>query len=79
MELEYADHRILASDIIAPKDLPHYDQCFMDGYAVIAEDTVGAGQDKPKLLKKTDGEKVSPGHCKWVHTGSALPRALMRW
>ncbi len=73
VELEYADHRILASDIKAPKDFPHYDRCFMDGYAVMAEDTAGAGPDTPKLLKVTGGEKVSTGHCKWVHTGSALP------
>ncbi len=73
VELEYADHRILASDIKAPKDFPHYDRCFMDGYAVMAEDTAGAGPGTPKLLRVTGGEKVSTGHCKWVHTGSTLP------
>ncbi|HTX44622.1 MAG TPA: molybdopterin molybdotransferase MoeA [Methanocella sp.] len=73
VELEYADNRVLASDIIAPKDYPHYDQCFMDGYAVVAGDTQGCSQARPKFLALTDGSRVSPGRCVQVHTGSALP------
>jgi molybdopterin molybdotransferase len=73
VELDYADNRVLASDVIAPKDSPHYDQCFMDGYAVISADTVGHGPARPRLLIFADGEIVTPGRCKQVHTGSALP------
>lgn len=72
VELDYADNRILASDITAPRDQPHYDQCFMDGYAVIAEDTAGSSEKSPMFLRLTDGP-VTRGTCLQVHTGSALP------
>ena len=43
VRLEDADGRVLAKKVIAPRDLPHYDRSFMDGYAVVASDTsVGA-------------------------------------
>lgn len=73
VELDYADNRVLASDIIAPKDYPHYDQCFMDGYAVVAEDTSGCSPARPRSLALIDHSPVMPGHCMQVHTGSALP------
>jgi molybdopterin molybdotransferase len=73
VELEYADNRVLASDIVAPKDYPHYDQCFMDGYAVVTGDTRGCNRDRPKFLALAEGVRVGPGRCVQVHTGSALP------
>jgi molybdopterin molybdotransferase len=73
VELEYADNRVLASDVVAPRDSPHYDQCFRDGYAVVADDTAGCGPDKPAFLTPVDADMVSSGFCKQVHTGSDLP------
>ena len=34
--------RVLAEDVQAPGDLPHFDRANMDGYAVRAADTFGA-------------------------------------
>lgn len=36
--LEDAGERVLASDVRAPRDVPHYDRSAMDGYAVVASD-----------------------------------------
>jgi len=72
VELDYADNRVLAKDIRAPKDYPHYDLCFMDGYGVRAEDTAGSAQGGV-LLKLTENEEVRKSECMLVHTGSALP------
>ena len=38
VRLEEADRRVLAKNVIAPRDLPHYDRSMMDGYAVVASD-----------------------------------------
>ena len=73
VDLDYADNRILAADVVAPRDDPHYDQCFMDGYAVIAADTAGSSAASPKFLRLAEGDTVTPGTCRQVHTGSALP------
>jgi molybdopterin molybdotransferase len=68
-ELDYIDNRVLSADVVAPQDYPHYDRCFMDGYAVRSEDTSGG---RALLRPGTDGT-VGPGECRWVHTGSTLP------
>jgi molybdopterin molybdotransferase len=44
----------------------------MDGYAVRAEDTFGAGDRSPVVLRSTD-DTVGPGTARQVHTGSELP------
>ncbi|OPY27177.1 MAG: molybdopterin biosynthesis protein MoeA [Methanocella sp. PtaU1.Bin125] len=69
VELDYADNRVLSADVVASQDYPHYDRSFMDGYAVLAEDTTGGGA----LLRPSGDGNVGPGQCRWVHTGSALP------
>jgi molybdopterin molybdotransferase len=47
----------------------------MDGYAVRAEDTFGASDRSPAVLRERDREDgpVAPGEAARVHTGSALP------
>lgn len=42
VKLEHALNRVLAEDIIADSDLPPFDRSQMDGYAVRAEETIGA-------------------------------------
>ncbi|MEM3045573.1 MAG: molybdopterin molybdotransferase MoeA [Candidatus Bathyarchaeia archaeon] len=49
--LEEALGRVLAADLAAPVDLPAFDRSAMDGYAVVAEDTFGASQANPVVLK----------------------------
>src|SRR5690349_21768698 len=40
--------RVIAADVIAPIDTPPFDRANVDGFALRAADTVGAGPGKPK-------------------------------
>jgi molybdopterin molybdotransferase len=71
--LEGSDGRVLAQDIAAPRDVPHYDRSAMDGFAVVASDTFGSSKDAGILLKLTSGDRISSGVCRQVHTGSPIP------
>ncbi len=73
VRLEEAGERVLASDIRAPRDVPHYDRSAMDGYAVVAADTFGSGKDAGAVLKPVAGDAIESGECKQVHTGSPMP------
>ena len=43
--------RVLAEDLYSRVDLPHFNRAGMDGYAVVARDTFGAGPALPAYLK----------------------------
>ena len=58
--------RVTAAPVFARLSSPHYHSAAMDGYAVVAEFTFGASQDKPRLLEL--GRQAFP-----VNTGNALP------
>ena len=73
--------RIVAEPLIAPVDLPLFDNSAMDGFAVQAADLAGATREKPVTLRVV-GEiaaggssslQVKSGKCVKVFTGSALP------
>jgi molybdopterin molybdotransferase len=64
--------RTVAGSITAARNVPHYPRAAMDGYAVRAEDTFGASDRSPQVLRETDGE-VGPREARQVHTGSELP------
>lgn len=66
-----AHGRVLAADVVADRDVPHYDRAAMDGWAVKAADTTGASKHAPRSLEIAD----TPGHGRAtrVHTGSPLP------
>lgn len=81
--LHTAAHRVLASDVVAPVSLPHFDNSAMDGYAVQAGDVLNASPETPAVLKLAgalaagaDAARfiVNPGSCIRVFTGSPLPR-----
>jgi len=46
-----AHNRVLAEEITATLDIPPFDRSTVDGYAVRAEDTFGAEENKPVRLK----------------------------
>ncbi len=79
--LKKAHRRVLAEDVCANIHLPPYDRVSMDGYAVKAEDSFGASEDDPSILKLLEtvraGEvarmNVENGTCIEVSTGSPLP------
>lgn len=80
--LEDADGRILNEDIYAPVNNPPFDRSPLDGYAVIAEDTMNAGRDNPVRLKVIDEvfaggysrKKVNSGEAVRIMTGAKLPQ-----
>jgi molybdopterin molybdotransferase len=69
--LEAADGRALAAEVTAPNPVPGYERAAMDGYAVRAEDTFGASDRSPVVLRERD--EAGPDAAVRVHTGSELP------
>ena len=77
-----AARRVLAADLTAPGDLPHFDRANMDGYAVRAADTFGASPSVPMYLRIAGsiemGEAVRTalrkGQAMRIATGGMLPR-----
>ncbi|MGB9964932.1 gephyrin-like molybdotransferase Glp [Halobacterium hubeiense] len=63
--LEDADGRAVAAAVTAERSVPHYRRAAMDGFAVRAEDTFGASDRSPAVLREDEAERV--------HTGSAVP------
>jgi len=82
VDLQNAQNRVLASKIRANFAVPSFDRAAMDGYAVKASDTYGAGQFTPKLLKVVgsiyagDFPKlnISQNQCAKIATGAKLPK-----
>lgn len=81
VSLEAAQNRVLASDITAIRDIPAWPKAAMDGYAVRAEDTYGASQSSPRVLRLKGRipigvepqVKVGLGECAFIPTGGLLP------
>ena len=74
LRLTEADGRVLAEDVRAARDVPHYARAAMDGYAVRAEDTFGASDRSPTVLRERErDEPGGPEAAVPVHTGSELP------
>jgi putative molybdopterin biosynthesis protein len=81
--LSSALSRVLACDVVAPVDVPSFDRSNVDGFAVRAEDTFGASEDRPCTLHGT-GETLPPGvsprlpvgagEATTIATGAMLPR-----
>jgi molybdopterin molybdotransferase len=73
--------RVLAEDIAAPHPLPAFPRSTVDGYAVRAEDTFGAGPSAPSYLRligevpmgRISDLRVRVGEAALVHTGGAIP------
>jgi len=51
VKLEESPGRVLAEPIVSPEDIPPWPRATMDGYAVRAEDTFGASDSLPALLR----------------------------
>lgn len=66
------DGRSIAGDVTAGIDVPHYRRAAMDGFAVRASDTLGAGSSSPVVFKL--GQHIEKGICVRVHTGSPVPQ-----
>jgi len=73
--------RVLAEDIWGEFDIPAFHRAAMDGYAIMARDTISASKTKPVILKVA-GElaagggiesKVRPGQAIRIMTGAPMP------
>jgi molybdenum cofactor synthesis domain-containing protein len=81
ISVDEADGRVLAADLVAPDAVPPFDRAAMDGYAVAAEDTFGAGRFSPKRLRSVDKvltgqaptRRVASGECIEIATGAPMP------
>ncbi|MBA2304226.1 MAG: molybdenum cofactor biosynthesis protein [Acidobacteria bacterium] len=79
--LREATGRVLSASAVAAIDVPPFDRAAMDGYAVIAEDTFGAGRYDPRVLRCVEkvytGEvptrALSAGECIEIATGAPMP------
>ena len=79
--IDDAVNRVLAEDLIAAMNVPPFNRAAMDGYAVKAKDTFGAGQFKPKMFKivgeihagEKPEKKIKSGECLQISTGAVMP------
>lgn len=79
--LDRALDRVLAEDAKTKADIPKFRRSTVDGYAVLAKDTAGAGESLPVLLKVVGEvsigtevtEKIQSGEAIYVPTGGMLP------
>jgi molybdopterin molybdotransferase len=73
--------QVLAEDVLSTLDVPSADNAAMDGYAVRAEDTLGAGKENARLLRVVGevaagdlpGGGVGPGTAFRIMTGAPVP------
>ncbi len=75
--------RVLASDLAAATDVPAFDRAGVDGFAVRAADTIGAGDRASRRLLlnaeviasgHTPAREVRVGTASAIATGAAVPR-----
>jgi len=82
VQTEKAIGKVTTEDILSPQNLPDFKRSTVDGYAVLAKETYGAGETLPAYL--TIKDEVSMGgepdfslisqECALIHTGGMLPR-----
>lgn len=73
--------RCLAEDIYCPEMVPDFRRSTVDGYAVIAKDTQGAGESIPVFLNIVEeisigtpaSHVIKSGECAYVPTGGMVP------
>jgi molybdenum cofactor synthesis domain-containing protein len=81
VRLEEVHGRVLARDVVAAADVPPFSRAAMDGFAVVAADTFGAGQFSPKTLRVVEKvytgqvptQAVPQGGCTEIATGAPMP------
>lgn len=83
LPLEEALGRVLARDVASPMDVPPFDRSLVDGFALRAADTEGAGPASPRRLALNreilacgvaPTVVVQPGTATPISTGGMIPR-----
>ncbi len=76
--LGQAQGRVLAEDVVAGLDLPPWDNSALDGFAVVASDTVPAPARltvaQVLMAGESSKERVLPGSCARIMTGAPMPQ-----
>src|SRR5262245_34041031 len=81
--LDAALGRVLAVDVVSPVDVPSFDRSNVDGYALIAEDTYGASEERPRTARLgsevihtgvVPTTAIQTGEAVSVATGGMIPR-----
>src|SRR5688500_9611350 len=81
--LDAALGRVLATDVRSPVDVPSFDRSNVDGFAVVAEDTFGASEEKPRSVRLgseaihtgvVPNSVIRPGDAVAIATGGMMPR-----
>ena len=75
-------NRVLARNIVCPRDVPPFDRSAMDGYAVRAEDVFGVSETNPVVLSlkgsstvgKPPTEALKKGEAMRIATGAPMPK-----
>ncbi len=78
-----AYNRVLNEDIVSTLDIPPFNRSTVDGYAVKAEDTYGADENRPAILKVSGavniGEQpklvLAKGEAVEIVTGAPIPES----
>jgi putative molybdopterin biosynthesis protein len=75
--------RVLAYDVVAAVDAPPFDRSNVDGFALRAADSIGAGDTAPKIFRlnaeviacgDAPALEVKPGTSTTIATGGVIPR-----
>ncbi len=82
VEVANAYSRILAQDLVAPRDMPGFRRATMDGYAVKASSTFGASESNPAwleivgtiLMGDIPDLELKAGQAAKISTGGMLPK-----
>jgi len=81
--VERSAGRVLAAPVVSDCDIPGFDRSVVDGFAVLSQDTTGASDAVPALLRSMgrvamgtgDGKiLVRAGECAYLPTGGILPK-----
>ncbi|MCX6545444.1 MAG: molybdopterin-binding protein [Acidobacteria bacterium] len=81
VRLDLADGRVISTPIQAATDVPPFARAAMDGYAVLAADTFGAGTHSARVLRWIEtvftGQvprfAIGTGECTEIATGAPVP------
>ena len=81
LPLHDANGRVLAQDVVSTIDVPPFSRAAMDGYAVRAEDTIGASRTTPRTLRRIETiytgqipkNQIGGGECAEIATGAPMP------
>jgi molybdopterin molybdotransferase/putative molybdopterin biosynthesis protein len=81
--LQEALGRVLAVDVVSPVNVPSFDRSNVDGFAVVAEDTFDASEERPRSVRLADevihtgvvpNVAIRSGEAVAVATGGMIPR-----